>query len=524
MTIFEYTQRLGDALEGSSPDEIESAVQYYTELIEDSDDPEGQMERLGEPEALAERIKRESGWIQPAEPDFDENAENSAPPPTDFVSGYQTPPPNFYGGEQTFAKKKDHGALRGALVVLTFPLWFTALVILAVMIPTIWAVYICFPAAALAFAFDGLFRLSEYTPLALVELSCVPALIGLSVLLVRPLKALTVLTCKAIKWLCLLLFAPAKLNSPRPERQKKPTSRAAKLVTVVSAAVTLGGLALCAVVTSVARPSQSGYFKTLGLKTSEFALDDAQEITINVAAGDITVCKSPDGKSKFVAKNIYPDDLEVAGDLETTIIYKSDHARHLVDLYPFTDEQSHFELYLPEEKIKNLAIENDLGNVKVKDLPLGDLDISLDCGDISLKNITASGVKLNNDLGEITAEGINADKMSVENSSGSIKISNAAITGKVSGELSLGDAEFKNVTFGLLDMRLDCGDFDFSGKLTESDSEINLDLGSVTMELDGEYNVYATCDLGDVEVNEKYKKGSGNIITITNNSGDITVE
>ena len=61
MKFEEYIERLRAGLKGLDPDEAESAVQYYTELIEEAEDPEEQMASLGSPEDLAQRIKEQNG-------------------------------------------------------------------------------------------------------------------------------------------------------------------------------------------------------------------------------------------------------------------------------------------------------------------------------------------------------------------------------------------------------------------------------------------------------------------------------
>ena len=62
ITLEEYRARLYAALAGYDRNEVEQAVNYYTELIEDAEDPVMQMNKLGTPEQLAQRIIAENGW------------------------------------------------------------------------------------------------------------------------------------------------------------------------------------------------------------------------------------------------------------------------------------------------------------------------------------------------------------------------------------------------------------------------------------------------------------------------------
>lgn len=515
MTISEYTERLALALEGCSPDEIENAVQYYTELIEDSDDPAGQMQRLGEPEALAERIKRESGWLQPAEPVFDDGG----------IGGYQTPPSSMgHSVAQRSAASSGKSEFHGALVVLTFPLWFTAFVVLAAMIPVVWSVYACFPATACALVFDGILGLRSYMPLALLELSASLTMAGLSVLLVRPAVALTKLLAKAMKSLGQLLFAPHTLRMPKIRPKKKPRTTFAKMLTIASSAAALAGIFLCTCIMVFAKPSNGEYIKRLGLTNYEQEIDASQNIKMDIDMGNLTIVKSKKGESKLVARNIIPDHLTVSDTSDTVINYTGIHTNRLVNLYPFINENASFELYLPEERIAEIFVESDLGDITVEDLEIGKLELSCSAGSITLRNIRSDSVNIDSALGDIETDDLTADKLEIDNANGSVTVKDTVVGGEVSGEISLGDAEFENVTFGRIDFDLDCGDVYFNGELTDSGSKITESLGDISIELKGDgYNVYATCSLGEVDVDDKLKGTGSKTVTVENECGDITV-
>ena len=166
MNVQEYRNRLIHALEGCLPDEIESAVEYYTELIEESEDPDEQMEKLGSPEELAERIKRESGWIQPADGISPEDGQT--PPPQGF--GGQN-----YGAQQAYQQQTSNGssmAGRVIALILTFPFWIAVFSVLISLFFVIWGVYIAFPCGAISAFAAGIMEMKTYAGYGMLILFC----------------------------------------------------------------------------------------------------------------------------------------------------------------------------------------------------------------------------------------------------------------------------------------------------------------------------------------------------------------
>jgi len=72
MDKYDFIKRLENALSPLSETERESALKYYKELFEDSENENELIEHLGSPEKIAENIIRESGMIDKTE----KNSEN----------------------------------------------------------------------------------------------------------------------------------------------------------------------------------------------------------------------------------------------------------------------------------------------------------------------------------------------------------------------------------------------------------------------------------------------------------------
>ena len=79
MTIEEYISRLSAALSNIDSEEAANVLQYYTEILEDAEDPQAEMAKFGSPEQLAAQIMQENGW-QPA-PDMSAMFPNMQPKP-----------------------------------------------------------------------------------------------------------------------------------------------------------------------------------------------------------------------------------------------------------------------------------------------------------------------------------------------------------------------------------------------------------------------------------------------------------
>ncbi len=516
MTVQEYRHRLERAMEGCSPDEIENAVEYYGELIEDSEFPEEQMEKLGSPEELAERIKREGGWIQPVEgiPADD----RQAPPPQGFGGQYA-------GAQQQTGSSSSSIAGRIIALVLTFPFWIAAFAILISLFFVIWGIYIAFPSGAISALVCGFAEFRTYPAYGGLILTAMLAMAGLSVLLVNLAVNLTRFTGHVTASFAKFLFAP------NAKGQSFVWKKIHRLAAIIGVALLGVGVLGSGAVFAVAHPNSEKYAEKLGLTDKEYSLSaDASGISADIDIGNVIVKQSGDGSAKLVAENIVEDCLTVNDGNNIDISYDLENKRakqtfnfDMFGISSGSKTKAKFTLYLPEKDYDTVTLTASLGKVELGDLKADTLNVKADCGDIKLNDTTAVTMVIEESLGKIDIKNVTADSADISNDCGAVKVKDSEISGSVKAELSLGEGKFEDVTVGSIDAKLDCGNFKFTGTITEG-GRIELDTGNADIKLSGQgYDVDASADTGDVDVDSSLKGGSVKI-DVKNDCGNINVK
>ena len=519
MTVQEYRHRLEKAMEGCSPDEIENAVEYYTELIEESEDPDAQMESLGTPEELAERIKRESGWMTPAD---GIPADGQTPPPQGFGGQAQN-----FGGQQAYQQTPNSsGAMAGRIValVLTFPFWIALFSILISLFFVIWGVYISFPCGAISALAAGIMEMKTYPGYGLIILLTSILFAGLAVLLAKPAANLTRLTAHGISRFAKFLFAP---NASVGEFVWKKMSKVALIAGIGLTAV---GLVTTGAAYGLIHPTPEKYAEKLDLVTKEYELTaDHSDVVADMDIGNIVIKKSEDGKAALKASNIKEEYLTVKDESTLSLVYKSEKDgsdSFNFDLFGMKTKAKtdvKFELYLPEKEYNSFKIEANLGRINISDMTATAVKLNADCGEIKASGITADNIEIKDSLGKVSLSNITADGLNVEADCGAVEMNNVTVGDLLDAKLSLGAAKFENMNVGTLKAECDCGDFKYNGIVTVS-GNIQVDLGAVKMTLSGQdYNVHADADTGSVSVDDSLKSGSV-LIEVNDDCGSISVK
>ena len=119
-----------------------------------------------------------------------------------------------------------------------------------------------------------------------------------------------------------------------------------------------------------------------------------------------------------------------------------------------------FELTVPREV--NLSLSNDEGNVTVSSIK-GDVDIDVDEGEIKIRDIEFGEINLYADEGNISATNLkNIDgAISIEVDEGDVLLEDV-ITNKLRMECDEGDATFRNFTCGSCNITTDEGDIELN--------------------------------------------------------------
>ena len=510
MNIEEYMNRLAAALDGCSPDEIDNAVEYYTELIEESEDPVAQMASLGTPEELAEHIRRESGWITPSE---------------GIPAGGQTPPPQGFAGQQVYSgpapgPKRDNAG-RVLALLLTFPFWLAAFIILGCVFVVIWSVYVSFPAAALGNIIVGFMELKNYAAYGALLITTAILFLGFSNLLGSVAVNLTRLTARGTAIFTRFLFG-GKSDGKRFEWKKM-----GKFSAIFGGAALVIGIIGTGLVYAVARPTADKYAEHLNYESKEYDLSSGIDaLSADIDIGSVKVLKASDGRAVLKAENVKLDELNISeGAGRTEISYKAKNTKIQYDPFGIQSKavtNAKFTIYLPAEEYDELNITADLGEITVKDINTGKMSVDASCGAVDMEAVKADSIEIEANLGAVKLSNVTADTAVLTADCGAVKLDSCNIADKLSGEISLGEGTFKDMTVGTIEVQFDCGDFTYDGEILDG-GNIELDLGTCTMKLSGQdYNVHGDTDTGTVKIDDPLKSGS-RAINIHNDCGDIKV-
>ncbi len=511
MTVHEYRERLFMALAAFDRSEVENVIDYYTELIEDAENPESEMNRLGTPEQLAAKIIQENGWVQPDPENTGEQNGGFTPPP---------PQPNQHQSGWT--------AGRIIALVLTAPFWIAGYAIMLALFAVIMAVYFAC-AAAFVTSITGAFQyITTYLPFS-AELACVAIMMaGLVLLLFRPAKALFRGVGGLTADYSYFLFVPGRIREKH--RSSKPIN---KLIVLLGAVMLAVGIIGTAATDSYNTKSTESYLQSLDLESYEQPLDGSLDnISFSINNGNITVFPTDDGKAKLVCENVNRDNLKIEDSGRLKISYKTPKLKSsrisFGSLNKFTKKtQAKFTLYLPESQLNKLKLHSDLGDVNVNGLKVSSLNLDCSCGDIKLSGVSSDTLTVTSDLGATTLENSSFADMDVTADCGEVKLISTECTGKLLMNESLGDIKVNDCTFNTLSIENNCGDIDFKSTTLSGSSTFTNDLGDIELSLIGsDYGISATVDLGDITINDKddhYTSGSVPVI-ITCSTGDIDVD
>ncbi len=513
MTTGEYRDRLFAELQGFDPDEVGSVVDYYTELIEDADDPQQQMLRLGTPEQLAYKIKQENGWIAPE--GFGQG-------------GYQQ-----YGYQNAAYPPPQKGGTAGRVIalILTFPFWVTGYALIISLFAVAAAFGIIFPSAVAAAIISMLHFVGISVPYAAEMLFVAIFCAGMTVLLIRPIRAMFRGIAGLLKEFSLFLFAPGAVRGV-PKYQPKPISKAAVALGVMMAVIGLTGT--CALEVHN-RKNIDSYVKEMGLETVEKEIPAGlSDLNIEMGTGNIELLPADDGKSRIVCENVVKDKLTISDGGSMKVKYSYSTTSRIAS-FKFGFEESFaqkttakIKVYLTEDRMTSIKLDNDLGEIKCSGINADKLSISCDCGDAEIENCTINTLDVHNSLGETDLEGCEiSGALTLAADCGSVEMADVKCLDTVDITEKLGSVTVRDSELAKLTVVNDCGDVSLkSVKITVS-GDLTLELGSADLKLIGsDYDINATCDLGDAEINDEdaSKAPRGSIpVSVHCDTGDIDV-
>lgn len=494
MMVQEYRERLFAQLADFDPDEVRSVVDYYTELIEDADDPLEQMQRLGEPEQLAQKIIKENGWVAQNTQSYQQYDQNSR---------------SDRSGQ--FGQKAHSGWSVGRVLALIFtmPVWITVYAMIFTLAATILTLYIVLPTAFIAAAV-GVVHYSGKLPSYSIELIFIAVLVtGLAILLFRVMRLVMRIIGMLAKKFSYYLFMPGRVWT-RKSRSRKPLRKGALITGALAAVIGFSGMAVMEKINSNMIET---YKKSLDLESFDLPInEDLSDVSLEIDIGNITVLKSRDGKTKLSCDNVERDRLKVDTKEKLGIKYVLNRNKNIFDLdfgfgfgfkNRFEEESTaRFTLYLANDTLDSIDVKDLLGKVTIDGLSAGEVSINCSCGDLELTGCDIAVLGIDSDLGAVKISESKINRSTIEASCGSIKLDNTEHLDTADMTCDLGDIDLSYCTFDHLIADNSCGDIEADKCLISGESDLSLDLGAAKLDLIGsDYDIRASTDLGDVTIN-----------------------
>ena len=542
MTVYEYRTRLMAELADYDAVEVVNAANYYAELIEDAEDPEEQMNRLGPPEQLAQMIIESGGW---------ENTRRKV-----YEQPYE-------------AHENGMSAGRIAALVLTFPLWLTVYILIITLFIVQIAMMVGLPIGIVAVVINGFINFGS--PMGMVFMFVAVLLMGLFLMVMSAGKAIAGNTGSLFSKFSHFLFGK-KNNEEGIFNSEKPKTAVNK------AALAIGAVMLCVGVVGTA-VTGSRYEENADAVTNfdsevfDVAINGSFDtVDLDIGVGDLTIERSTDDRAVLRCKNVDRNELDVDDSDNLRIMYSSG------EKWLTYNVDTEFVLSLPERRYKSVILNLSLGELVVQDMTAESVTLTNNLGKTSVVNCVVSDLNVDNSLGELNIEDVEADTANIKcasgkiavthsnitrsgidsdlgavtltdvtgndlkvdcdsgetsltgcvfatvdvdsdmddikltdcdlgpsrlkASSGKIEVSNTSQNGVFSIESNLGNVLFESSMIDKLEAGIDSGNLEMTAVQITTGADINIDFGNADVELvDGSYDVRATTDLGKVKVN-----------------------
>ncbi len=199
------------------------------------------------------------------------------------------------------------------------------------------------------------------------------------------------------------------------------------------------------------------------LAVADFEKQDVTKVNLDMDIGDVKLKYGP----TFQVEYYYPKKFAPKVELDNGVLNISQSQRN----WNFNGN-----FFGQNEKNYEMTITIPKGS------DLSDLDIDLDLGDLELEGLVADTLTINNELGDVN----------IRNCQGK----NIDITAK------LGNVDLTNSVYPTVIVNADLGDVNLDGDFDSIDAHVDLgDLDISTDKPTDDVKIKAACELGDIEVN-----------------------
>ena len=255
-------------------------------------------------------------------------------------------------------------------------------------------------------------------------------------------------------------------NTPA-QTHSRPRRRLAKGWIVL---IVIGGIlvSLPIIITCIKKSTDKigKVFSKIDVVEQEYkVVDEFNSIVIDISVGNVEIING----DEYALEYVLGEDMSMNLNDDALIIQdKSFKSVFTSDLTNLTD--TYIKIYVPEDGIIDMGISVDVGNVSIKGVEFGYVDIEADTGDVSIESDSNGGdVYIAADIGDVSIKGFLACDMEVEADIGKVNITSYYSSSSYS--------------------------YNIDSDLGE---EIISDEGGV--ELDDKYDIDVTSDIGNVKM------------------------
>lgn len=255
-------------------------------------------------------------------------------------------------------------------------------------------------------------------------------------------------------------------NTPA-QTHSRPRRRLAKGWIVL---IVIGGIlvSLPIIITCIKKSTDKigKVFSKIDVVEQEYkVVDEFNSIVIDISVGNVEIING----DEYALEYVLGEDMSMNLNGDALIIQdKSFKSVFTSDLTNLTD--TYIKIYVPEDGIVDMGISVDVGNVSIKGVEFGYVDIEADTGDVSIEADSNGGdVYIAADIGDVSIKGFLACDMEVEADIGKVNITSYYSSSSYS--------------------------YNIDSDLGE---EIISDEGGV--ELDDKYDIDVTSDIGNVKM------------------------
>ncbi len=287
--------------------------------------------------------------------------------------------------------------------------------------------------------------------------------------------------------------------------QKKQTSRKegikmskkAKIWLIISILFIIGGIIVLGVMSmfnwDFSKNSSKDFI------TSEYTLDNFENLSINTKISHIKILPSEDSKASVVC-------------------YELKNAKHSVFVkentlnIKFKDERKWYEhikvsfacpkisIYLPEEVYKTLNINSSTGDIEIaKDFTFQNIKIQESTGNVKNFASATNEIEINATTGDVLIENISAKSLKIALSTGKISVLKADLKDDIKLKVSTGKTEISNTTCQNLVSSGSTGDMQMEKVIANGTFSIDRTTGNINLKKCDASGLFIKTSTGDVE-------------------------